>query len=107
MTNQWDRSCVSAINTVSYAPSAPPVSFQDVLASYSNQAMWEYLLIDGNGEWIHDGLVAGLLIVVHDGSCMPECAKDASGVGFVFILCLDTGQVCKGALAERSDSASN
>lgn len=68
--------------------------------------MWDYFFVDGDGEWIHEGLIAGSLAIVHDGSYMRELDQHASSVGFVF-LCLHTGNVCKVALAERSTSASN
>jgi len=37
--------------------------------------MWKYFSCDGDGEWIHRGLMMGLLVMVHDGLYMPKVTK--------------------------------
>ena len=53
-----------------------PMAFWDVLKSFENQSLWQDFRCDGNGSWIHRGLLMGSLVIVHDGSYMPKVAKD-------------------------------
>ena len=83
-----------------------PASFLDTLRSFENQSLWRYFHCDGDGEWISEGLVNGTLLIVHDGSYMAKVDKTVCSAGYM-IYCVATKQKCKGAVAERSNSADN
>ena len=51
-------------------PISPVVDFWEVLHSFPNQSLWRNFVCDGDGKWIHRGLVAGTLVIVSDGSYM-------------------------------------
>ena len=46
------------------------MAFGEVLHSFGNQLLWKYFHCDGDGEWIHRGLMMGSLVILHDGSYM-------------------------------------
>jgi hypothetical protein len=70
-----------------YAPfplSTPtPRTFLEALASFGNPSLWEGLSVDGDGEWILQGLSQGTLVIAHDGSYMPEDLVDLCSAGVV------------------------
>jgi hypothetical protein len=47
-----------------------PTTLKAVVRSYPNQSLWHDLDLDGDGEWIVDGLARGSLAIVHDGFFM-------------------------------------
>jgi hypothetical protein len=47
-------------------------NFMDTLMSYGHADLWENISVDGNGEWIGEGLVRGSLVFAHDGSFMAS-----------------------------------
>jgi hypothetical protein len=65
------------------SPPTHPTSFLETLESFSNTSLYESLIVDGDGEWIHHGLAWGTLCIVHDGSYMPKEAVDLSLVGIM------------------------
>jgi len=83
-----------------------PTAFWDVLCSFENQTLWRDFRCDGDGSWIHRGLLMGLLVIVHDGSFMSKVAKDVRSAGFI-IYCMATKQTAKGTVVERSPDADN
>jgi hypothetical protein len=83
-----------------------PTSFLDVLHSYSNIGLWEHLTIDGDGEWIREGIIRGSLVCAHDGSYMALEVVDLSSAG-VIVFCASTKQWLKASLVERSTFTSN
>ena len=100
----------SAVGLHSYAPlpTAPPTptGFWDILHSFPNQGLWKYFHCDGDGTWIRRGLILGSLVIVHDGSYMPEVAKDVYSAAYM-IYCTHTQQHAKGTVVDRSPSARN
>ena len=77
----------SAVCLHSYTPlpSTPPTptGFWDILHSFPNQSLWKYFPCDDDGNWIWRGLILGSLVFVHDGSYMPEVAKDVCSAAFM------------------------
>jgi hypothetical protein len=62
--------------------------------------------MDGNGEWIREGITNETLVIAHDGSYMSTDSTTLCSAGVV-ILCTATKQWLKASLAERSLCASN
>ena len=83
-----------------------PTTFMDTLMSYGHTNLWENISVDGDGEWIQEGLVRGSLIFAHDGSFMASEATSLCSAGVV-VLCTFSKQWLKASLAERSVCASN
>jgi hypothetical protein len=46
--------------------------FLGALHVLGNPTLWENMHIDGDGEWIREGLLHGTLSIAHDGSFMQE-----------------------------------
>ena len=78
------------------APTSEPKStrFWDVLRSFENQSLWRHLSCDGDGEWIHRGMLMGSLCIVHDGSYMVDLDTEVCSAG-VMIICTSSGQTLK------------
>ena len=87
-------------------PVTPATDFWEVLHSFSNQSLWRYFHCDGDGRWIHQGLLCGSLVIVHDGSYMVEVDKSVCSAGFM-IYCKNTQHKAKGTVVEKSDQADN
>ena len=87
-------------------PAVVPTDFWSVLRSFSNQSLWKHFHCDGDGEWIHQGLLLGSLVAVHDGSYMPSVSTNVCSAAF-YIYCRHTKNVAKGSVAEHSSSADN
>ena len=87
-------------------PETLPTLFYDVLKSYENQTLWRYFRCDGDGEWIREGVINGTLVIVHDGSYMPEVERNACEAAFM-IYCTATESRAKGAAVEYSMDADN
>jgi hypothetical protein len=87
-------------------PMILPTSFMEVLHSYGHIGLWEHLTIDGDWEWIREGMIRGSLVCAHDGSYMALEAVDLSSAG-VIVFCASTKQWFKASLAERSTFTSN
>lgn len=83
-----------------------PTNFWHVLRSFENQSLFNNFVCDGDGEWIHRGLIMGSLVICHDGSYQPLLATDVCSAAFM-IYCRHTGYRAKGVIAERSSDADN
>ena len=89
-----------------YTPSSVPRGFWPTLRSFENQTLWEYFVCDGDGGWIHEGLVNGTLAIVHDGSYMSEISTEICSAA-IMVYCTATGLSAKGAIVERTQDADN
>jgi hypothetical protein len=58
-----------------------PTTLLAVLRSYPNQSLWRDVDLDGDGEWIIDGLARGSLAIVHDGSFMEHLDETSCSAG--------------------------
>ena len=85
-------------------PEVQNTTFWSTLHSFPNQLPWRTFLCGGDGEWIHDGMVSGSLVIVHDGSYNPKGDTTQCSAGFV-IFCKYTGYKARGAAAEQSNTA--
>jgi hypothetical protein len=43
------------------SPPTPSTSFLETLESFGNPSLWESLIVNGDGEWIHHGMALGIL----------------------------------------------
>ncbi len=77
----------------------PPVSFKDVLFSYGHIELWEQMSVDGDGEWIREGITNETLVIAHDGSYMSTESTTLCSAGVV-VLCTATKQWLKASLAK-------
>ena len=86
----------------------PPLKtdFWEILHSFPNQSLWRDFRCNGDGSWVHRGLMMGSLVIVHDGSYMPHVAKDVCSAGFM-IYCKNYKYKAKGTVVERSSDADN
>ena len=102
-----DDSTVSLHSTAAIPrPLSLNTDFWEVLHSFLNQSLWRSFRCDGDGKWIHRGLVMGTLVIVSDGSYMPKVDKHVCSAGFM-IACTTSKCKAKGTVVERSDSADN
>jgi hypothetical protein len=85
---------------------AQSMLYMEVLKSYEDCGQWEHLSVDGDGEWIHEGMASESLIIAHDGSYMALEAPDLSSAGVV-IFCKMSKKWLKASVAERLEVASN
>ncbi len=83
-----------------------PTLFLEVLDSYEDCGLWDHHSVDGDGEWIRGGIVAGSLSIAHDGSYMATEALELCSAGVV-IFCSASKNWLKASVAERLAVASN
>jgi hypothetical protein len=85
-------------------PAAPTSTFWQAIRNDGNQSLWRTLKCNGDGAWIGQGLLAGTLLVAHDGSYMKEVVADMCSA-VVMIYCTRTRQMCTCIIVEYSSSA--
>jgi len=85
-------------------PAAPTSTFWQAIRNDGNQSLWRTLKCDGDGSWIGQGLLAGTLLVTHDGSYMKEVAADICSSA-VMIYCKRKRQTCTCTIIEYSSLA--
>ncbi len=83
-----------------------PTLFLEVLDSYEDCGLWDHLSVNGDGEWICEGIVAGSLSIAHDGSYMATEAPELCSVGVV-IFCSASKNWLKASVTKRLAVASN
>jgi hypothetical protein len=83
-----------------------PTLFLEVLDSYEDCGLWDHLSVDGDMEWICEGIAAGSLSIAHDGSYMAMEAPELCSAGVV-IFCSASKNWLKASVAERLAVASN
>ena len=99
----------SSVTVHSFAPvPSPPtvLSLQEVIDSFEDHTMWDRFSFDEDGSWLLHALLNGTLIIVHDGSYMPQLTSQACSCGFV-LYCSSTDKRAIGSFAEESDNADN
>jgi hypothetical protein len=62
-------------------------SFLGALHALGNLTLWESMHIDGDGEWIQEGLLHGTLLIAHDGSFMQEKLVDLCSAAVIIFPC--------------------
>ncbi len=63
-------------------------------------------MVDGDGKWIHDGIVGGMLAIAHDWSYIASELAGLCSAG-VIMHCRGTKQWLKASVAEWSNDARN
>ena len=76
------------------------------LHTLENPTLWENMHINGDGEWIQEGLLHGTLSIAHDGSFTQEKLVDLCSAA-VIIFCPASNQWAKVLVVEHSESADN
>lgn len=79
-----------------------------MICSYPNQLLWGGRDLDGDGEWIIDGLACGSLVVVHNGLFMEHLDNSGCLTGGI-IFCREVRRIATFLAAERTycNTASN
>jgi hypothetical protein len=80
-----------------------PTTLLATIRSFPNQSLWRNIDLDGDGEWIVDGLARGSLAIVHDGSFMEHLDQACCSAGGI-IFCRTTRRMATYSAAERTDS---
>jgi hypothetical protein len=80
-----------------------PTTLLATIRSFPNQSLWQYLDLDGDGEWIIDGLARGSLAIVHDGSFMEHMDDTSCSAGGI-IFCRCNRRMATFSAAERTDN---
>ena len=75
-----------------------------MIRGFANQSLWVSLDYDGDGSWILEGMLAHVLIIIHDGSYMNKISPIISSAATI-IYCTITKVQCKCTWAEMSTSA--
>jgi hypothetical protein len=68
--------------------------------------LWENMHINGDGEWIREGLLQGTISIAHDGSFTQEELVDLCSAA-VIIFCSTSDQWAKVSVVECSNSGDN
>jgi hypothetical protein len=69
VSNLW----ATSYSTAALSLKVPePQTFAKILWSYDNPTLWNCDCINGDGEWIREGLLQGTISIAHDGSFMQE-----------------------------------
>ena len=98
------RRVTEGVVSLHYRVARPILEIQNTtfwltLHSFPNRLLRRNILCYGDGEWIHDGILNGSLVIVHDGSYNPKGDTALCSAGFV-IFGEDTGRKARGAVAE-------
>jgi hypothetical protein len=101
-------SCCAIMHSKSLFPSpqAPLGTFHDRLSSYGSLSLWENLSVNRDGEWIHTGIIGGLLCIAYNGSYTAKESASLCLAGII-IFCQSSRQRLKESVAKSSDAASN
>jgi hypothetical protein len=96
-----------SIHSVALDPIIPeadkPTSLLATIRSFPNQSLWQSLDLDGDGEWIIDGLARGSLAIVHNGSFMEHMDDTSCSAGGI-IFCKYNRRIATFSAAERTDN---
>ncbi len=81
-------------------------TFLETLHALGNPTLWENMHINGDGEWIREGLLQGIISIAHNGSFMQEESVDLCSATII-IFCSTSDQWAKVLVVEHSNSADN
>ena len=82
-------------------PVVTPTALWNVSKFFEHQTRWQQFHCDGDGEWIHLGLIMGPLTIMHNVFYIPKVAMDICWAEF-FIYCKVTKIRCKSLKVERT-----
>ena len=81
-----------------------PKTLQDVLQSWGNVWVWEYLRISDEGLWLAKALQQGSAVLVCDGSYQPKLNKNLGATAWT-IECSSTKEMAVGVLISTTSTA--
>jgi hypothetical protein len=90
----------SSLKQVTHAPTEP---FLTKLQKGLQSLIWRSSKFDEDGEWIVRAIKRGTLLIVHDGSYMPQIDKSICSAGIV-LLCTQTGRMGTMQCCEKTNS---
>ena len=98
---------VSLLSTSEYIanPPAQTRTFLSRLREGSQARLWQSVVIEDDGDWIPEAAMNSSLVIVHDGSYMPDLNQSVCAAALV-ILCKHTGKVGSIKICEKTDPAS-
>ncbi len=79
----------------------PSLTFLLTLESFGEPSLWANLNVNGDREWIHAGVLSNSLVIVHDGSYMPEQSTILC-LARIVIYCCNTRLWLRASITERS-----
>jgi hypothetical protein len=85
-----------------HVPAPHRRSFLERIRALPNQSLWKHLVVDGDGSWIYEGLLANTLVCMSDGSYNPLLAEDVCACAAI-IECQRTGKRASVTWSEKSD----
>ena len=98
---------VTLHSTADYPQAAVSTTkFVDALKALPNQSMWKDLKMDEEGEWVREGLIAGMLVMVHDWSYNEGLDPTKSSAAYG-VMCTKSKKELRGSVVESSEHASN
>ena len=83
LNSTWDTVTLHSTASQTSAPTNQTSTLQEWLQSMTNPERWGNLKCSGNGWWIWDTLLEGTLVMVSDGSYMPNRHTGACSSAFV------------------------
>jgi hypothetical protein len=89
-------------STKVFNPAPHKRSFLERIRALPNQSLWKNFVVDGDGSWIYEGLLAGSLIFMSDGSYDPLLADDVCSCASI-VACQSTGYRASVTWVEKSD----
>lgn len=96
---------IVTVHSFASVPSPPSVpTLHEVIDSFDDDTIWERFSYDGS--WLLHALLQGTLVIVHDGSFMPQLSLDACSCAFV-LYCSSSDKLAIGSFAEESENADN
>jgi hypothetical protein len=80
---------VAVVHSTAPFPVSVPshTTFHGRLAAYGNNSLWDNLSVDGDGEWIHEGIMSGSLCIAHDGLYMAKELYSLCSAGVIARMC--------------------
>ena len=96
------------LHSSTYVPLPPPIpsNLSEVLHSWGNNSLWEDLQLDGDGEWLIEGIMDGTVEGAADGSYMKDICPDVCSAAFMLI-CNRSKRKLVGTWVEESPFAGN
>jgi len=93
---------VSLLSTSSYIPNPSPQTrtFLSRLKEGSQARLWQSVVLDDDGDWIPEAAKNCSLVIVHDGSYMPDLNQSVCAAALV-VLCKHTGKVGSIKICEK------
>ena len=95
---------ISLHSTAALLPNPPTQcsTFLSRLQEGTQARLWKSIVIEDDGNWIPSAAQNCSLVIVHDGSCMPDLDPSVCSAALVLI-CTKTGKVGRLQICEKPD----